>query len=290
MTAFVFDQREPEKRLLIGSDTLAYTTHATPKPAAFVSKVHPLPILRAAVCAQGMTIYAVNAAAALALREDVMDFDDAVLAMPPILREINNRVAVQYGIEEPDELMLCNVMLCGFSPKHGRALVYAYRNYEHFEPVEPDLKYKGMSSLPTLAANYLPTGMAGKPPEKQIVACMVAMQQYIAENPHVIPATIGGEIVLTEITPQGVSSRVAHQYADYAQTKAAASAVLARLVRGDDELPDINDWFKAADATEDEGDPYAAAAASAAAKQPSGLNRADRRRAEKLARKGRRAA
>ena len=204
------------------------------------------------------------------------DFDAAAKELPGILREVTALYAEGQGIENHEDLMLFEALFAGWSASAGRMRVLAFRNYENFEPID-DAGQTGLSCLPVLPTEYLPRDAAGLPVERQMVAIMHALRRYLADHPEVVPAIIGGEIEITEITRSGVSSRMVHRFDDYEQTLIAAGAVSARFARGDAQI-DV-----AALCRVDEAVPDA----------PGGPapSRAERRRLEHMARKaGRRAA
>lgn len=271
MTAYVFDRRDP-KRLLIGSDTLGYTPGERPKPLGFSGKVIPVPHLRGVLCGRGMMAIGVSAAAHLMAEPSVVTFVDVLEVLPPILTRCTADYAVQYYIPDPDSLMLYECIWAGWNDGEGRMEVVAFRNYEQYKPIRGDAK-STVSAIPELPREYVPANLAGAAPDRMIVELMKAERRYLAEHPDVVPAIIGGEVVITEITPNGISSRIVHQFEDFAQMRHAAAAVRGRILRGDDDVS-FDGICRVDDAIED---------------QP-GMTRAERRRQEKLARKGRRAA
>jgi hypothetical protein len=277
LTAFIISR--DTRRLLIASNTLAYSPDLTePRPLGFAAKAIPIPHLRAALCSRGALQIGTSAAAHLALTPGVATYQDAIEALPEILTGLTTEYAEKQDIEAPEDLMLYEALFCGWNEATGRGEVTAFRNFERFEPI-PDDGRRGLSAIPDLPAAYVPKALAGAPIERQLVGLMQAMRRYFAEHPEVNPALIGGEIVLTEITAQAVQSRIVHKFEDYEQCRHAAAAVWGRIGRGD-----LTVDVEAGVCRVDEAiEPPETAVP--------GASRAERRRAEKLAKKaGRRAA
>jgi hypothetical protein len=270
MTAFVVSRET--RRLLVASDTLAYSIDQTdPKPLGFVAKAIPIPHLRAVLCSRGALAIGAWAAAELTVTPGVATYRDAIEALRDILIRVTARYAEEQGIADPDALMLYEALFCGWNEATGRGEVTAFRNFEGFTPV-PDDGRRGLSAIPDLPAAYVPKSLAGAPIERQLVGLMQAMRRYFSEHPEVVPALIGGEIIVTEITAQAVQSRIIHRFEDFEQCRHAAAAVWGRINRGDltidvgDGVCRVDDAIEAPDAVP-------------------GASRAERRRAEKLARK-----
>lgn len=285
MTAFIFDRRDP-KRLLIASDTQGYTMTAVPKPLGFCPKLVPIPHLRGALAGRGAMAINASAAAHLMLRADLVTFADVVDALPAILRGVTEQYADQQGINAADELMLFEALWCGWNDAARRCEVVAFRNFEDYQPVSDD-DVGGVSCLPMLTPEYVPPGLAKVPPEAALIALMKSMRRFLAEHPEVVPAIVGGEICLTTVEETGVNSRIVHRFEDFEQVRHAAAAVRGRIERGEDVL-DFGGVARAEDAIDP--DEFVAAAADNAAAPVPGGTRAERRRAERAAKKGARRA
>lgn len=282
MTAFIFDRRDP-KRLLIASDTLGYTMSRNPKPLGFAAKIVPIPHLRGALAGRGAMSINASTAAHLMLRADLVSFADVVDALPAILRGITEQYSEQQGIADPDSLMLSESLWCGWNDATDRCEIVAFRNFEGYRAV-PDDGTAGVSCLPLITPEYIPKGLAQVPPEQALVALMQAMRRFLADHPEVVPALVGGEIQITEVTAKGVASQIVHRFEDFETVRHAAAAVRGRIERGEDTI-DIEAGVCRVDGMIDADQYVAAAAANTAAPSPGGT-RAERRRAEKAAKKG----
>jgi hypothetical protein len=84
-----------------------------------------------------------------------------------------------------------------------------------------------------LPQEYLLRDLAGLSPDRMLISLMKAMRRYIGDHPEVVPALVGGEVQITEITKDGVSTRMAYRFPDYEQVRHAAAAVGGRIERGD---------------------------------------------------------
>lgn len=282
MTAFIFDRRDP-KRLLVASDTLGYSLSKQPKPLGFAAKIVPIPHLRGALAGRGAMSINASAACHLMLRADLVSFGDIVDALPGILRGVTAQYSEQQGIADPDSLMLAESLWAGWNEATGRCEVIAFRNFENYEPV-PDDGAAGVSCLPLITPEYIPKGLAQVPPEQALIALMQAMRRFLADHPEVVPALVGGEICLTTVEETGVTSTILHRFEDFETVRHAAAAVRGRIERGEDTI-DIEAGVCRVDGMIDADQYVAAAAANTAAPSPGGT-RAERRRAEKAARKG----
>jgi hypothetical protein len=70
---------------------------------------------------------------------------------------------------------------------------------------------------PAVPAKYVQTGIRNLPTDRQLIALMRAEPRYLAEHPEVVPAIIGGEITITEITKNSVATRTVERFEDYEQ-------------------------------------------------------------------------
>lgn len=156
--------------------------------------------------------------------------------------------------------------------------LWLYNSYEGYQPQDDAGGFYGhLLSMPRLADRQLPREIGRLPVDKALIAAMQAERRLFAEHPEAVGgAIIGGEIVLSEITPQAVTQRVVHRFPDYAEMRHAAAAVAGRVLR--EGPPDISAGIgRVGEAVNaDELDPPAG-----------GMNRQQRRAAERA---GRRAA
>ena len=118
--------------------------------------------------------------------------------------------------------------------------LWLYNSYEGYQPQDDAGGFYGhLLSMPRLADRQLPREIGRLPVDKALIAAMQAERRLFAEHPEAVGgAIIGGEIVLSEITPQAVTQRVVHRFPDYAEMRHAAAAVAGRVLR--EGPPDIS--------------------------------------------------
>lgn len=295
MTAFMVDIRQD--RLTIASDTCGYIVGAQVKPVGFASKVIAIPHLRAVLFGRGITWIGYRAAVDLMVSPQHQTIEAAAAALPAMLREITERYAAESGIEDHRELQIFEALFGGYSLRDRRAKLWGFYNYrDDYAPEEVPAGLHGTLALPPLPPEFKPPELDKLPLERRLIAGMQAQKRFAAalvtrplRDGSTNPAAgcgksiIGGEIIVTEATAAGVTSRSVARFADYDETAHASAAVAARVLRGD-EIVDVRDGLVHVDAMIPPAGGEAAAAAA------SGASRAERRRAEKLARKAARRA
>lgn len=264
MTAYVVFSLPGEVQ--IASDTLIYT--AGNDPLTFRDKVHPLPVFRAAFFSRGIDAIGISGLATIALRYDLRTFDDIADAMPAVLSEVTNRMAAEHQIEDPASLMMFEGFLVGWSQAAKEMQLFEYMNYNGYRRQQQPLG--GWSAAPQLEPEYQPD-ISKLSTEQGMIAIMEAHRRAFRARLGDDAPLIGGDIVLTTVNARGAASRVIGRFADAKMQGHAAAAVAARVVRGDYEI-DIN---AALTRTED--------GIRIGGNGP--MSRAERRRAEKLARK-----
>jgi hypothetical protein len=224
------------KEVTIASDTLIYT--ALNEPLSFRDKVIPLPRLRAAYFSRGVDQIGISAMATLALRYDLVAIEDVAAALPQILGEVTERVADETSIYNPEELLLYEGNLVGWSPAEQKMCFWAYRNYAGYGAQrlgDDELRsllggYSGFIACPALPAELLPQ-IRGLSPERGLIELMKA-QRRKGETMEGAPK-IGGEIQLTAVNSAGVATRVVHRFEDYEVDRHAGAAVVGRIERGE---------------------------------------------------------
>ncbi len=276
MTAFVIDIRRD--KLSVAADTCGYLVGEVIKPVGFVSKVLAIPHLRAVLFGRGITAIGYRVGFDLMVSPQLQTIEAAAEALPGMLRRITEQYADEQGIEDHREIQIFEAAFGGYSERDKRAKLWTMYNYNgEYQPEEfPEGAY-GTVVMPVLPAEFaLPPAAAALPLDKRMVAGMQAAKRYFEANG---AAIVGGEVQITEATAAGVACRTVARFPDYAETANASAAVAARFLRGEDDI-DVRDGLVAvADCITADG-----------GAAPVG-NRADRRRAEKLARQaGKRAA
>lgn len=274
-------------RLIVASDTLGYIPSRTEvRPLGFLSKVFPLAHLKAVIFSRGQMQIPAHAAMCLGLDPAVHTIEAAAEALPEILTKVTEQYCAEQDIDDPDSLAIAEVVLAGWSEAERRCRVWYFFNGTGYEPQDDGGENYGLLALPGLPEMPQATGSL----DKQLIAIMHAEQRYFDDNPDLMHGMrLGGEIQSWTIDREGISQRVIYRYPDYAETLHAGAAVAARIARGDEHVSVADGLTPTAEAkTADDVERDSARAADVAV---SGGNRAERRRAEKAARKaGRRAA
>ena len=170
------------------------------------------------------------------------DFDSAAEALPEILRTVTRQYVEEMNIIDTEGLMIFEALLAGWSEAAGRMRIYAFRSHDNYELFADDPI--GLTSIPALPDEYVPRGLAGLPVDRQLVGIMRAMRGYLADHPEAVPAIIGGEIMLTEVTRAAVSTKIVFRFEDFEATRIAAAAVAARYLRGDATFDVENAMFR----------------------------------------------
>jgi hypothetical protein len=275
MTAFALEMTRD--RFTVCADSLGYTINGGKPLTVAMQKVIPLPALRAVIYSRGMFQITVHVAAELMMRYDIQDIEHAAEILPELLSTATERVCALHDIEtDPAELMMLEFTLAGWSERDRRVKWWDFNNYEGYAASEPLVTdTRRIWGSPSLPAEYKPTVPAGMAPERQLVEVMKAQRRHFAENPAMAGAIIGGEVHATTVTEAGISHRVLYRFPDYAAMKTACAAVAARLYRGDD--PEALDIEAGMTPVADGVDP--------AAEGETAIDRAERRRAERAAKR-----
>jgi hypothetical protein len=273
MTAFSIDLQP--RRLTVASDTLAYLVgpHEA-KPLGTLAKVIPLPHIRAVVFARGMWQLQVGAAMALYASPQLQTIELAAEALPGILDGLSVAYAEQNDLGDYTQVAMLEFVLAGWSEAEQRMRVFTFNNYQGYAPQHDEGRLQGLLPFPSLPPERFPA-TSELTPEETHVAIIQAIGRLFADYPSEMGgARVGGEVVSWTITPEGMEQRTLHRFADYDETQAAGAAVAARVFRG--ELPvDVKGGLVPMDRV-----------VNAAAK----VSRQERRRMERQARKGQRAA
>jgi hypothetical protein len=275
MTAFAIDFRRD--RLTVAGDTLGYTPDRREvKPLGYVSKILPIPHLKAVLLSRGMLAITAHAATQIMLSPTLFTLEAAAAALPGILSRVTDEYAAAVEMDDWRSLGLLEVVFGGWSEVEGRMRLWSLDSYAGYEARADSGEQFGLLPFPRLPKPFMPV-IDGDPADSDLVDIIQAAGRYFAEPASgMAGARVGGEVLAIEITPGGMSQRTLHRFADYQETLHAAAAVVSRIERGDMHVDVAASLV-----------PVHEAAADASSR---GLTRAQRRRAEALARKGRRAA
>ena len=287
MTAFAISFARD--RVVVASDTLGYAPDRhEAKPLGFVSKIIPLPHIHAVLFGRGQMSIIYQAAVELMRAPNLFDVEDAALALPAALRTITAAYADDNDIEEWGTVGLAEVALAGWSDRGRRMRFFEFFNLKGYaleQDTAADLKGSVFTTTPRLPPDRTPA-VAGMNIDQALVALMRAERDFFADNSDLMGgAVIGGEIVAWQLDRDAaISHRTLYRFPDYVQTKTAAAAVFSRLARGDIEI-NLNEALVPADEALDTAVAPPEPPANVVAVAP-GATRAERRRAEKLARQG----
>lgn len=182
-------------------------------PAGFVSKIMVQPHLQAAFATTGRHAIARDLHEALQL-SGVGSFDEAADALPEMLAASHARLYARLeasGFADPDEAAQTVVFFGGFSRRRQRPRLVRYAADSEFAPVE---------LLPGVYAQ--PAGTEPIPVKAATLAQMIAtadVQRRIlirdaakAGNPE--GYGVGGELIATEITADGIRIKTVHRWPD----------------------------------------------------------------------------
>lgn len=232
MTAFAIGYSK--RKVSIASDTLAYVPDLREvKPLGFISKVLVIPHLNAVLFSRGQFELAVRAWAALSLPITAQTLEEAAAALPEMLRSISAAYCDEHDLGDYRATGLLELAFVGFSTAKNRMRLWQYMNYEDYATHETPAGWTGAVAWPSLPPAYMPA-IAGLPNDKHLLQIVQAVGRYFEAEPGTnCGQRVGGEVIVTEITPNGISSRIVHRFADYDAVRNTAAAVAGRYLRGD---------------------------------------------------------
>lgn len=222
------------KKVVVASDSLAYVPDRREvKPLGLCSKVLVIPHLNAAILSRGQYELAVRAWAALMIPLTARTLEDAAAALGDMLRSISASYCDEHDLGDYREVGLLELVFVGFSAAKNRTRLFQYRNYDDYAMHETPGGWVGAAAFPALPDAYMPA-IAGFPNDKQLVQIVQAVGRWFEAEPETnCGQRVGGEVIVTEITPNGISSRIVHRFADYDAVRNTAAAVAGRYLRGD---------------------------------------------------------
>ena len=231
MTAYAIDFRKT--RAVVASDTLSYAPDRREVvPLGFINKVLPFPHLKAVLFSRGQVQIIASVYAGLLTVPQILDLEDLVTALPASLRFATQAYAMAQGIEDPVNAGLLEVVLIGWSERHKRMRAFQFLNMREYIAEDAGECY-GLLSFPRLPAEYQPKAQ-GQATDRDLVRVIQAADKWFTDQPELnCGMRVGGEIVATNITPMGMSTRTIHRFADYDAVRHASAAIVQRIMRGD---------------------------------------------------------
>jgi hypothetical protein len=284
MTAFAIDfQRD---RVTVAGDTLGYIPSRDDlRPLGFICKALPLPALKAVLFFRGQFEIAARAAMALTLSPHIISIEAAAAALPQCLTDISEIYADAHDLGDFTQIGLAEIVIAGWSEAEGRMRLWQFLSHEGYRGQDDGGAIYGVLAFPMLPQDYMPATQATG--DARLVEIIQAQGRFFAENVAMVgPLRLGGEILSTEITPGGISTRTLYRFPDYEETRHAAAATVARLLRGElsarvaDGLVPADEMVNTAT-----GKPLKAAPANDLSPPERKLSPAERRRGEAAARR-----
>jgi hypothetical protein len=246
VTSYSFDYRRD--RFTVAADTLGYLPDQRQvKPMGFINKVRPLNHARSVVFARGQQWILAQAVAEIEADTAVDSFEAAQRHLSESLRRNAVRYAELVGIDKRKlgTTMLIEITLAGWSQTEKRTRFCQFTNYDaDFVPLPNfDGQYSGPHAWPTPPDRYRPALNSDQSLDEQMISLILATDQFFRSEPERnYGQRVGGEIIRTEVTPDGISQDIIYEFADRQETAHAAAAVVARIERGDlDDLAAVRD-------------------------------------------------
>jgi hypothetical protein len=188
--------------VVIASDTLSID-FTTRKVRAFVSKCFPLPHLDAALMVTGDARFALDAFTAIQFEVYASSAPDLASVLRPLLAKLWRRREAPLGT--------ATAYLFGFDPVAGRFFGWVFRSTSDFALERYDTHSRMKPEIPL---EDLPTFKG-----VEDFATVVAVQKQLDESaPAEDRIGIGGDVILTELTPRAISIRRIHRFPDFAET------------------------------------------------------------------------
>ncbi|MGL4960351.1 MAG: hypothetical protein ACRC67_03885 [Inquilinus sp.] len=266
MTAFVFQL--DKDRATITSETAASLMGSTVTECGFVGKVYSIPHLRLAICGRGPLQIVWQAYAALVGAMDLRDADEALERLPGILQDVTEDFAYDAGIADWRKAALVEVYAFAWSPKRRHVVGFGLINYQ---------KDFALQAIPHGTVHTVPVMGDLRPKTNDHVALMRAMQAAFGQGQADI--RIGGEILSHTVSERDMGVRSLGRFADYEATAGRAAAGFKRY--DVDDMPSAETFPSIAEAVR-----VSEEATNVVPIRPdSGMNRHQKRQAEKAARR-----
>jgi hypothetical protein len=118
----------------------------------------------------------------------------------------------------------------GWSDAAGKCDLVLFENPDGYAP---RVGYHGLIGIPNVSAEYLPPGFQKLPQEPRAAATMRATQRFIKDHGEALgQPPIGGAILVTEVSRNGVSTREVGKFSDWRETQEQIAATQARVATG----------------------------------------------------------
>jgi hypothetical protein len=215
VTGFFIDNSSAHQRVLIAGDSLGYSmTGDRHEPIGFVNKALQLPQWRAPRLGAGLYEVQVRVYAELMQRPELLTFAEVTAALPELIRDEVEFTASRRGVEASDTMLFAGCFV-GWDEAEKRFAAVLFEG-PAFAPQRVTATLYGTPSVP---AAYLPTGFTGMTPELRAIAAMRAIRRFSIDHGDELGLPpIGGEIILTELLPDRISTRAAARFENYAET------------------------------------------------------------------------
>jgi hypothetical protein len=285
VTGLFVDLTDAGRRALIASDSLGYTlAGASHEPIGFCNKVIALPQWRAAWLGVGLYEIQCRVGAELMQRPELLLFDEVIGELPGLIREEVAFTAGRRGVDASATMLFAGCFV-GWD-EAAREFAAVLFEGPGFAPQRVTTPLYGSPNVPLA---YLPAGFTGMTPELRAVAAMRSIRKFTEEHGDELGLPpIGGEIVVSELAPDRVSSRAAGRFEDFASTCEAIERTRAAIAA--DPAAYVGVGLAHKFETRAAAERRVEAIFREARGVPDALTRAERRRAERNARRAGRAA
>jgi len=144
------------------------------------------------------------------------------------LARLTDRFAPASGID-PKEY-LAEFFLTGWRESTSRCEAVFFRSDTSFEPARHVTK-RGVTTLPPLPVDYIPPRLsAATGSEEMLVTLMLAEYRFFSDRHELVGAPrLGGEISITEITRDSVSTRMVQRFPDFDLDNEVAAVTRAEM-------------------------------------------------------------
>jgi hypothetical protein len=202
------------------------------KPLGFGNKVLPIQHLKAVLFSRGQMQLTINAFAQILMLPQLRTIEDVAEALPAMLRKLTDMYCAQMGIPGRRSLSMLELTLAGWSEAKQRMQAFQYYNVSDYVPISNGDIPLALHTCPILPKQFVPATLKGSVREN-LIALVKALGKSFEADPQYAGCRVGGDVVETIITPDGISQQAVHRLAGYEQDAVAGAAVYARMERGD---------------------------------------------------------
>lgn len=232
MTAFAIDFRRD--RATVQADSLAYMPdlHDVRPLGVSLNKVLTLPHLDAVLFGRGQMEIVVRAWVSLMLEPHISKtIEQAAARLTDILWNVTVDYADEHGFD-PGGAAVLECALVGWSKAEQRMRLWQYMSTDEYQGQDDAGQCYGVLPFPRLPDRYMPK-LPPKPSAKELSRIIFSAGRYFEAHPELAcGARVGGEIVQHVLTPQGISSKVIHKFADFESMRVASAAIVNRIDDG----------------------------------------------------------